>query len=378
MEKTITALPVFILFFITPIQSQINQDHIFGGYGELHYNDVIYDKNAQQSTGVIDFHRFVLAADYHFNEWISLQSELRLGHTLLESDYSSELVLDQAFVDLNLLAELNLRTGIIPVPLGIVNRSREPTTFHGVERPNVEQFIIPSTWRESGVGLFGNIEKRWEYEMYFMAGLDPSGITGQEGIRQARQNGFRSTIKNFALAGRLAYTVNEHFKLSASYYLSTLSKPFENDTTDNQSSIEGAIFNMGEGHFIYEKNRFEARGLFALSRILDVEDLNRTYSNGAGQIQAGGYLQLAYDLLPFFADATKQQLWVFSRYESFDTNFVTGEIPRTNEFLRDEITAGFSYKPDPRVIFKLDYQLLTSFVGSRHIQQLNLGMGYTF
>ena len=41
------------------------------------------------------------------------------------------------------------------IPMGIVNEYHEPTTFNGVERPSIDGKIIPSTWREIGLGLYG-------------------------------------------------------------------------------------------------------------------------------------------------------------------------------------------------------------------------------
>ena len=39
--------------------------------------------------------------------------------------------------------------------MGFINQIHEPPFYFGVNRPEVERFIIPATWRENGVGLFG-------------------------------------------------------------------------------------------------------------------------------------------------------------------------------------------------------------------------------
>jgi len=62
------------------------QGATLGGYGELHYNDVTYNANGEQTPGNLDFHRFIIYAGYRFNDWISFQSELELEHTLLEAE----------------------------------------------------------------------------------------------------------------------------------------------------------------------------------------------------------------------------------------------------------------------------------------------------
>lgn len=88
-----------------------------------------------------------------------------------------------------------IRAGIMIVPLGLVNVYHEPPAFHGVERPNVERYIIPSTWREAGIGINGSFAGGWQYEAYLMAGLDPDGISAGNGIRGARQIGFESSTR---------------------------------------------------------------------------------------------------------------------------------------------------------------------------------------
>jgi len=41
------------------------------------------------------------------------------------------------------------------MPVGIINIYHEPPSFNGVDRPEVDTYVIPTTWREPGVGLFG-------------------------------------------------------------------------------------------------------------------------------------------------------------------------------------------------------------------------------
>jgi hypothetical protein len=46
----------------------------------------------------------------------------------------------------------NLRRGMVLVPVGIINERHEPPTFNGVERTMVDTVIVPTTWRDVGVG----------------------------------------------------------------------------------------------------------------------------------------------------------------------------------------------------------------------------------
>lgn len=373
-------LAVLVFAFIhSSTFAQQNEGATIGGYGELHYNDVTYNANGENTPGELDFHRFILFVGYNFNDWISFRSELELEHTFIEPGEGGEVALEQAYVDLRFQRELGLRAGIMLVPVGIVNPIHEPPTFHGVERPNVERYIIPSTWRESGIGIYGNTESGLSYELYAMAGLNPEGITGSGGIRSGRQKAFESTTGNFALTGRLDYRVNLNLEVGASYFFSTLDH-LKNDATGNWEKIgtlEGSNINLAELHLQYQTTRFQARALGVYSILSDSEDLNALTGNAAGESQVGAYGELAYDILPFFDTASEQQLFVFGRYETYDTQFTTAGVQDQPFNHRDDYTFGLTWKPAPRVAFKGDYQILNR-ADQEDIHQLNFGVGYNF
>ena len=75
-------------------------------------------------------------------------------------------------------------------PVGIINERHEPPSFHGVERPFVDTFIIPTTWFDAGAGIHGTFGAGWQYRAYLMAPLDATRITADEGLAEARQKGF--------------------------------------------------------------------------------------------------------------------------------------------------------------------------------------------
>ena len=80
------------------------------------------------------------------------------------------------------IARFNLRAGMVLVPVGIVNERHEPPTFHGVERTFVDTVIVPTTWRDTGVGAFGDLGRGFSYRAYVVPGLDATGFSAEEGI----------------------------------------------------------------------------------------------------------------------------------------------------------------------------------------------------
>src|SRR5262249_3958364 len=98
---------------------------------------------------------------------------------------------------------LGLRAGVVLVPMGIINQWHEPPIFNGVERPAVDQVIIPTTWREGGLGIFGQPLEGVRYELYLVSGLDPTGFSAAAGIRGGRQSVSLATVNGLAVTGRV-------------------------------------------------------------------------------------------------------------------------------------------------------------------------------
>jgi hypothetical protein len=131
-----------------------NSPTTLGGHGELHYNEPDGSRK-----GRLDFHRFVLSVEHEFNEKFSFEAEVELEHTLVEAGNpdGGTLALEEAYIEYRITPVMGIKAGVLLVPVGIINLDNEPTMFHGVERPNVDRVIIPTTWRESGIGVFGTI-----------------------------------------------------------------------------------------------------------------------------------------------------------------------------------------------------------------------------
>ncbi|HLV70766.1 MAG TPA: porin [Xanthomarina sp.] len=103
-----------------------------GGYGEITYNQ------PEGDNGELDVQRLVLLFGYKFNDKVQFVTEVELEHV-------EEVYVEQAFLQYSLSDRVNLRGGLMLVPMGIVNEYHEPTTFNGVERPRMDKSIVPTT-----------------------------------------------------------------------------------------------------------------------------------------------------------------------------------------------------------------------------------------
>ena len=339
-----------------------------GGYGELHFND--YKNNSKKSA--IDFHRFVLFIAHDFNDWITFSSELEVEHALSGEGKPGEVELEQAYIDLLLSRSVNVRTGLMLVPMGIMNETHEPPTFYGVERPDVDKNIIPTTWWEAGVGLFGDLGGGLKYKLYYISGLDAAGFSASSGIRGGRQKVSKATAEDFAIAARLEYTALPGVKLGASYY--------SGDSGQGDPALADATVTIIEADLQYSISSFDFRGVYATVEVDDADKIKAATGEDVGDTMTGYYVEGAWRFLGLLVPDSDQELALFTRYSEYNTQ---DGVPAgsTADPANDVevLTIGFDYKPTPMVSIKVDYQDRdNASAATDAVDQWNAGIGYMF
>ena len=186
-----------------------------GGYAEGVYTALVKDKGDRNNT--IDALRFVLYAGYKFTDRIVFNSEVEIEHA--STGESGSVSLEFATLDFLLADWANPRIGLLLLPMGFLNEIHEPPFYFGTHRPEAEQRIIPSTWRENGLGLFGSFfGDQLEYKIYGVNGFDASGFSAA-GLRGGRQKGSKALADDFAFVGRLDWTPLPGLLLGGSGYV---------------------------------------------------------------------------------------------------------------------------------------------------------------
>jgi hypothetical protein len=339
------------------------------GYMDFHYNKV------DGEDGRLDFHRFVLLFSHAFSPRLRFVGELELEHAFVEGlEDAGEIELEQAYIDFLLTRRLNLRAGMVLMPVGIINERHEPPVFNGVERPFVDTVIVPTTWFEAGVGVHGILGHGFRYRAYAAAPLDALEFDAEEGIREGRQKGSQANVRNLAYTGRLEYLGVRGLTIGASAWTgrSSFQTP-RLDTTVTVSDVDAR----------FRRNRLELRGQFAYVQIDDAARLNDAVGRLSGvspniaEALRGFYFEGAYRL---WNAGSPRDLVGFVRYENFDTQFrmPAGYLP-LKEFDRDAWTTGVTYYPDPDIAVKVDYTFLRNQSGlfrNRHV--VNAGLGWWF
>jgi hypothetical protein len=131
-----------------------------GGYGEALYQNFgskLQDGSASGLKDRLDLLRVVLYTGYKFNDRILFNSEIEYEHASTgEGDEErGEVSVEQGYLDFKVAKNVGIRAGMVIMPLGFINELHEPPIFLGSRRPEVEQRLIPTTWHDVGLGLFG-------------------------------------------------------------------------------------------------------------------------------------------------------------------------------------------------------------------------------
>ena len=336
-----------------------------GGYGEITYNNI----ECSSTPAEIDVQRLVVLFAYKFDDRTSFVTEIEYEHV-------KEVYVEQAFINYALADGVNIRGGLMLIPMGVVNEYHEPTTFNGVERPSLDSKIVPTTWREMGIGISGRINNASiRYQAYLVNGFLSYGeshkLRGSDGLRKGRQKGAESVGSDANFAGRIEYYGLPKLKLGVSYYAGNT------QTTAPEMSNTQIGLSMVGLDYRYINGKLSSRGQFISASLKDTEAYNLAGNKDLGSAMGGYYIEGAYNLLPL---DSRQKLDLFLRYENFNTHQKTdGDLIANDAFHRNETTFGLSYHLASGAVFKADYQSKgTAVEGSDAIGQFNIGLGVFF
>jgi hypothetical protein len=327
-----------------------------GGYG-----NAFYQNNSRLQTSRLDLERFVLFTGHKFTDKISVFSELEVEDAKVTGGESGgEVSIEQAYLKFNLNANQYIVAGLFLPRIGILNENHLPNTFNGNERNYVETFIIPSTWRELGVGLYGNLNSLpISYSVGLINGLSSQMFEHGTGIEAGRFEGRNATGNNLAITGALQF-YHGNFKAQVSgYYGGTIGvNKRKADSLGVTSGLFGTPVALGEADVQYASNGFSVRVLGTIVSIPDAAKINRAYANNTPQTEYGAYAEIGYDLFHLMNKPHEKQLIVFVRDEKLDMNATIPSNGVTDETLNQNyIVAGFTYLPIRNVAIKADVRI---------------------
>lgn len=344
---------------------------VLSGYGEINYNrPTKASENAQA-----DLRRFVVGLQHRFDPKTKLVTELELEHAVSSADDAGEVEVEQAYVERQLGDRWAARGGLFLVPMGLLNENHEPTAYYGVERNFVETAIIPTTWREGGIQMVGNLDNGLTVQLGLSTGFDltkwdAASTEGAESpLGSIHQELSLAKAGNLALFGALNWRGVPGLQLGGSV--------FSGDATHGQAVVRSRV-TLWDLHARWTPDRWDLAALYSRGTISDTADLNAPLVGNPTLIPQsfdGGYLQAAYRLW----SRQDYALSPFVRWERFNTAKSYADLGPglTPDAAPDETvwTVGGNFQLTPGVVVKADYQ---RFKQNQDATRVNLGLGWNF
>ncbi len=357
-----------------------------GGYMDLQFRSnttPIIENGYGGTASTFDQQRFVPFIYADITDRIKLASEIEIEHGIREQD-SSEISLEFATIDYLFHEAVNLRAGIILLPIGKFNLLHDSPLNDLTDRPLVSTLIIPTTDPETGAGFYGTFYpsrlSKMDYELYVTTGpcgYDPNGtprINEAGGTRNSRQrkcptdDGF--DINNGqAVVGRLAFSPVLGMEVAGSgYYGNAASATSGNYNPMSILAVDwtlqrGPFELIGEAAWSYMRNNSRAVNNNTIG-FTPGALLTGMPGNAAPGIppqrMSGYYIQGNYHFMPesFMRLAPS----IFTQNSTF-TAVIRWDQVNTNLDMDSgwgdlqQLSFGLNFRPIEDTVFKVSYQL---------------------
>ncbi|MDR1707544.1 hypothetical protein [Dysgonomonas sp.] len=387
-----------------------------GGYGEVamtrnffsdninRYSHAGDYKNAK-SHGRFDIPHVTFFVGYNFGKGWRMNAEIEFEHGGTEAaveleaeeageyetevERGGEVALEQFWIEKTFTKALNLRLGHIIVPIGLTNGNHLPTQFFTVYRPEGENTIMPCTWHETGISLWGDIGK-WHYEAMLLPGLDSELFSRQNWIQGGSASPYEFKIANtYAGAARIDNHSIPGLRLGVSgYYGLSFKNNMQPSQADKYKNVKGAV-TIGSFDFEYNANNIIARGYFDYGHLGDSETIS-SYNKSLPKLSPSPRTNIASDALACGVEAgynifahvskmqkEKQKLFVFARYEYYDSMYDTATNIQDDEWCgRQRVVGGINYFPIKNIVLKAEYS--AGLLKSQYNNENSLSIGFAY
>ena len=382
-----------------------------GGYGEVVMSRNFYSDNVYRYSnptkykddpghGRFDIPHAVFYIGYDFGHGWSMQSEIEFEHTgagsAVEKEFTEageweteiekggEVALEQFWLQKTIKPWLNIRVGHMVVPVGALNNAHEPLNFFTVYRPEGEFTILPSTWHDTGIGLWGDFEK-WSYEFQVIAGLDAFMFNRDNFVKYGAASPYEFKVaNNYGFALRVDNRSIKNLRLSLSgYYGNSMHNSFPNDMKDTRyKDIKGSTA-IGCFDFSYKGRNLIIRGNADYGYVSDAVTIstvkrNMTSNNapykktpvGKAAITYGG--EAGYNIL----GKADEKLFVFGRYEFYDPYIPAADQQDYTFTDVHRIAAGINWLPIPQIAVKAEFS--ERFRSERYNNEPSVSIGIAY
>jgi hypothetical protein len=360
---------------------------IVGGYMDIQYrthrNSVLETGYDRGTTNGFDQQRFVPFIYADITEHVKFASELEIEHGIRAAN-EFEISLEFAHIDYLVNEPLNIRAGILLIPLGKFNLLHDSPLNDLTDRPLVSQFVIPTTLSETGAGIYGTLYPgrtgKLDYEVYFSTG--PCGyntngsprVSEQTGTKDARQRKCGSAdgldVNNGkTVSGRLAYSPMLGVEVAGSGYYGN-SSPFSYNPLSifavDWTLQRGPFELIGEAAWAYARGNSRAipgssfGGFTPGLRLTGFETSNPAAT--PPQRLQGFYVQGNYHFMPSFLTKLSPKRFgegsTFTAVIRYDRVNLNLDNKGENAGELEQVSFGLNYRPIEDTVFKMSYQYM--------------------
>jgi hypothetical protein len=356
-------------------QAETNSETGLFGYGEISYNHPTHSSNQTQA----DLARAVLGWTHRFDDRTRMAAEFEVEHAVASSDDAGEAEIEQFYVERQFTDHVGGRAGLMLVPIGLLNEHHEPTQYYGVFRNTVETAIIPTTWREGGVSVYGGTDSGFHWNLGLTTGFDlskwdPSSDEGRESpLGSIHQELQLAKARNLSQWLALSYDGVPGWLLGGTVFTGKAGQ----GTPD--FAAPDARVTLWDVHARWQPGPFDLSALYSRGTISDTEALNLTFIGQPTPVPKsfwGAYVQGAWRNAWNYKDYS---LAPFTRYEWVNTAASYEPVPQglgVAPLPTEQIwTVGANLYMTPNIVFKADYQRYKED-SARNAWQLGFGLNF--
>ena len=393
-----------------------------GGYGEINYSRNFYSDHVSRysqpeehkndpSHGRVDIPHAVIYLGYDFGRGWTFGTEIEFEHGgnglayekedeeggewEQEVEKGGEVELEQFWLQKSFSKALNLRIGHIVVPVGLNNAHHEPLSYFTVYRPEGENTIMPSTWHQTGLSLWGRYGD-FRYEAQLLAGLNADGFTNVNWIKNGNKSPLEFDVANkYGVALRVDNYTVKGLRLGLSgYYGHSIGNSYPNNAAGVDAEYKGQVL-IGAVDLTYKGYNWIVRGQADYGYLGDAAQLKYVYNRlnskspykHSAFVSKNAYawgIEAGYDLFSVIGNwskvkglnAERPQLYVFGRYEQYNpyASQTKGTAYDYTEVKR--FAVGLNYHPIKQIVIKAEYS--KRFLKSKYNNEpsVNIGVAY--
>ena len=382
------------------VTDALSRLHI-GGYGEAVLTRNFYSQSFNRykapenyandkSHGRFDLPHICLNIGYDFGKGWTMGSEIEFEHggngTAVEieaeeaGEYEAEVEkggevnIEQFWINKEFAGgQLNVKVGEIIVPVGYSNAYHEPNQFFTVYRPEGEATIMPNTWHQVGVSLWGRL-KNWRYEAQFLSGLNSESFTAENFVHYGATSPYEFKVaNNYAGALRIDNYSVKGLRIGLSGYYGYTFRNMLRTPGSQYDDVTGALgivaldFTLNRWNWIVRGNVDYAHfaDADAISAYNQANWTHHKYQDGnphhysnIGSNAVAYALEAGYNVMALLRcrqGSPAEKLFLFGRFEHYNT-MASGTYESMYKYTKKyRCVFGVNYQPVKQVTIKGEY-----------------------